>query len=93
MTFIAFDKPASVGLGYQLSRQALALAIPRQRIAGVFNISIWKDTIETIEYRHDYNYKTIDFANGAAPTGTVNTPIVGRGGTSDTVVLQVGVYF
>ncbi len=93
VTFKSFDKPASVGVGYQMTREALALGLPEQRLSGVFNISIWKDTIETIEYRHDYNYKTTEFANGAAPTGTVNAPTVGRGGTSDTVVLQVGVYF
>lgn len=93
VTFKAFDKPASIGVGYQMSREALALAIPKQRVSGVFNISIWKDTVETIEYRHDYNYKTTDFANGAAPTGTVNAPIVGLGGTSDALLLQIAVYF
>lgn len=93
MTFMAFDKPASVGIGYQYTRQALALNLPQQRINAVFNISLWKDTIETIGYQHDINYKTTEFGNGAAPEGVVNLPTIGEGGSSDTVILQVGVYF
>ncbi|QBR82962.1 LbtU family siderophore porin [Legionella israelensis] len=93
MTFKVFDKPASIGIGYQLTRQALALNLPERRISGVFNISLWKDTIETLEYRHDINYKKTEFANGAAPAGTANLPVVGRGGSEDAILAQIGVYF
>ncbi|WP_131782082.1 FlxA-like family protein [Legionella gresilensis] len=93
MTFRAFDKPASVAIGYQRSKEALALNLPKQRISGVFNISIWKDTVESIEYRHDIDYGANSYANGAAPPGVINANTFGTGRASDAVVAQIGVYF
>jgi len=93
MTFRSFDRPSSVGLGYQWTKDALALNLPHYRFAGVYNISIWKDTVESIEYRHDIDYNVNQFANGAAPQGFVNANTVGSGKASDTVSLQIGVYF
>lgn len=93
MTFRAFDRPSSIGVGYQWSKDALALNLPQQRILGVFNISIWKDTVESIEYRHDIDYSINTFANGAAPIGGVNANTLGTGKSSDTVSAQIGVYF
>jgi hypothetical protein len=93
VTFKTFDKPASVGLGYQWTKDALALNLPKQRISGVFNISIWKDTVESLEYRHDFNYATNQYANGAAPIGQVNANTFGPGGATDTLLAQIGVYF
>jgi hypothetical protein len=93
LTFIAFNRPASFGVGYQWSKDALALNLPKQRYVGVFNISIWKDTVESIEYRHDIDYGITQFANGAAPVGVVNMPTFGTGQTADTVSAQIGVYF
>ncbi len=93
MTFMAFTKPASVALGYQWAKDTLALNIPQQRISGVFNISIWKDTIESLEYRHDIDYGSSTYANGAAPPGVVNTNTLGTGKSADTLLAQIGVYF
>ena len=93
VTFNAFDKPSSVALGYQWSKDALALNLPQQRVAGVFNISIWKDTVESLEYRHDMNYATYQYANGASPAGFSNANTMGPGGSSDTLLAQIGVYF
>lgn len=93
VTFRAFEKPASIGLGYQWSKDTLALNLPQQRISGVFNISIWKDTVESLEYRHDIDYSSTTFANGAAPPGVVNANTFGTGGSSNTLVAQIGVYF
>ena len=96
MTFKAFDRPSSVGVGYQWSHDALALNLPLQRFIGVFNISIWKDTVESIEYRHDIDYAASQYANGAnsslAPFAQ-NLPTVGSGKGSDTLSAQIGVYF
>lgn len=92
-TFESFHRPSSVGVSWQWSDQALAINLPRQRINAVYNISIWKDTVESLEYRHDIDYSANSFANGAAPTGTVNQNTVGTGGSADTVMLQIGVYF
>lgn len=93
MTFRAFNRPSSIGIGYQWSQEALALNLPQQRIIGVFNISIWKDTVESLEYRHDIDYKINSFANGAAPIGGANINTIGTGKSSDTVSAQIGVYF
>lgn len=92
-TFIAFDRPSSIGLGYQWSKDALALNLPEYRACAVFNISIWRDTVESLEYRHDINYKSNQYANGAAPVGLVNAITYGTGKASDTLLLQIGVYF
>ena len=93
MTFRAFNRPSSVGVGYQWSKDALALNLPQQRLVGVFNISIWKDTVESIEYRHDIDYPYNQVGNGAAPNGVVNANTVGTGSSSNTVSAQIGVYF
>jgi hypothetical protein len=93
VTFKAFDKPASVAASYQWSNQTLALNLPQQRISGVFNISIWKDTVESLEYRHDIDFSATSFANGAAPPNMVNANTLGTGKTADTLIAQIGVYF
>lgn len=92
-TFMMFDKPASIGVGYQWSKDTLALNMPRHRFSGVYNISIWKDTVESLEYRHDIDYGVTQFGNGAAPMGQVNANTYGTGGSSDTILAQIGVYF
>ena len=93
VTFKMFKKPASFGLGYQWSKETLALNIPAQRFAGVFNISIWKDTVESLEYRHDWYFPQNQYANGAAPMGVVNMNTISPGGATDTLLAQIGVYF
>ena len=93
VTFDAFNKPASIGLGYQWSKETLALNLPQHRLSGVFNISIWKDTVESLEYRHDVDFNVNQYANGAAPINIVNANTVGTGRASDTLLLQIGVYF
>ena len=93
VTFIAFHRPSSFALGYQWSKEALALNLPRERFAGVFNISIWKDTVESLEYRHDLNYGTNTYANGASAPGFINANTIGIGGASDTLLAQIGVFF
>lgn len=92
-TFVAFDRPASLAAGYQWTRDSLALNLPRQRYAGVFNISLWRDTVESLEYRHDINYNTNQFANGASTSPFVNANTVGTGTSSDSLIAQIGVFF
>lgn len=93
MTFRAFNRPSSIGVGYQWSKDALALNLPQHRFIGVFNISIWKDTVESLEYKHDIDYNIYQFANGAAPFGAVNATTFGTGRSGDTLSAQIGVYF
>ena len=96
MTFRTFNRPASLGVSYQWSHDALALNLPLQRAMAVFNISIWKDTVESLEYRHDINYSLGQFANGANSsinTYPPNQNTYGTGNGADTVSAQIGVYF
>ncbi len=93
VTFFSFDRPSSVAAAYQLAYQTLALNIPHQRINVVYNISIWKDTVESLEYRHDIDYGSNQFANGIAPPGLINQNTYGTGGTADTLMAQIGIYF
>lgn len=93
ITFFSFDRPSSIAAAYQLAYQTLALNIPHQRFNVVYNISIWKDTVESLEYRHDIDYGKSQFANGASPTGVVNQNTVGTGGKADTLMAQIGIYF
>lgn len=93
VTFKVFSKPSSLAAGYQWSQQTLALNMPARRFSGVFNISIWKDTVESLEYRHDIDFKSYQFANGAAPVGSSNENTIGTGRSSDALIAQIGVYF
>ncbi|MCX7115641.1 MAG: LbtU family siderophore porin [Gammaproteobacteria bacterium] len=94
VTFRVLDKPSSVAVGYQWTQEALALNLPKNRISAVFNISVWKDTIESLEYRHDTDYAVTQYANGAnALNFAPNVNTVGTGKAADTVLLQIGVFF
>ena len=93
MTFKAFDKPASINLGYQWSKETLALNLPEHRLSGVFNISLWRDTVESLEFRHDVDFNVNQYANGAAPVGFINANTVGTGRSANTLLAQIGVYF
>ena len=76
---MAFHKPASIAASYQWTKDTLALNLPKQQISAVFNISIWKDTIESIEYRHSRDFNTNQFANGVSAPGFENWPTFGTG--------------
>ena len=39
-----------------MSKDALALGMPAQRWSAVLNTSIWRNTLESLEFRHDINY-------------------------------------
>lgn len=94
VTFKSFNRPSSFGVGYQWSQQAVVLNLPKQRFLSVFNISIWKDTVESLEYRHDIDYATSQYGNGAnAVNFPPNADTYGTGRAVDTVSVQIGVYF
>lgn len=93
VTFMTLNRPSGFYLGYQWTNQLLALNFPKHRFITTYNISIWKDTVESIEFRHDINYPSDDYANGAAPVGVTNQNTVGTGGNYDMISAQIGVYF
>lgn len=83
--------PANIAVGYQRSYEALAILIPKERYLSTFNISLWKDTIESIEFRHDVNYGRCDFASGFGVP--ITTDGLGLGHSSNTLTGQIAVYF
>lgn len=87
--FNAWDKPSAFIVGYDQSKDALALLIPKKRYIATASTSIWKDTIESIEFRHDIDYSKTDVATGQ----TGFAPINGTGKSGNTVTLQIGLYF
>lgn len=62
--YILNDRPSSIGLGFGKSSQALSLGIPLTRTSVVFNTSLWRNTLQSLEFRHDKNYAESDCANG-----------------------------
>lgn len=92
-TFKLWNKPASLNAGYQWTKNSLALNLPKRSLLGLFSISIWENTVESLEYRHDNDYSLDDYANGLAPFGVINANTYGTGRSADTVTAQIGVYF
>lgn len=96
--FHIHDRPVTIGAAYGKTWQAYAFNLPEQSIWAVLVTSIWKDTIESIEYRHDINYPEGTNATGGTvspPIGPVIQPIVptSNGGSRNIITAQLGVYF
>lgn len=87
-SFSIYDKPSSFVVGYDFTQDALALLLPRDRIWTALNVSPWKDTIATLEYRHDIEYNA-----GNVATGGGSAPFSAPSKKDDAVTLQFGVYF
>ncbi len=87
--FHVFNKPTVFSVAYDKSWEALALGVPEQRYIATLMTSIWRSTIEQIEFRHDVNYGMGDTASGAS----IVTPATAKGGVSNTVTAQIGIYF
>jgi len=86
--FSAWKKPSGLAVSYDQSKDALALLIPKKRYSMTASTSIWKDTIESIEFRHDVDYSATDVS-----VGQRLTPIIGTGQSANTVTFQIGLYF
>lgn len=88
-SFTAFDRPSSVGIGYGKSNQVLALGIPLTRESIVFNTSWWRNTLQSLELRHDRQYAESDVATSAG-----DTPVTPEQGKSDNAITaQFDYYF
>lgn len=86
------DKPSSFALGYGQTSEALALALPKARYSAALSTALWKNTIASLEYRHDVAYDTHAVGGGKGfILNNANMPILGK--DADTVTLQLGVYF
>jgi len=88
-SFRVYDKPAALSAGFQKSWDSLAILVPEKRYTAAFTTSVWKDTIEELEYQHNVGYKATDSATGKtyAISPTINNV------SSNVVTLQLGIYF
>lgn len=50
------NKPSAIAVGYAHSSQAMAMGIPVSRYSLVMNTSLWRNTLQAIELRHDREY-------------------------------------
>ncbi len=87
--FNVLEKPSAIIIGYDQSKDALGLLIPKKRYIATVSTSIWKDTIEILEFRHDIDYSATDVATVQSGFNPIN----GTGKSGNTVTLQVGLYF
>lgn len=87
--FNVLERPSAVIIGYDQSKDALGLLLPKKRYIATVSTSIWKDTIESLEFRHDIDYSATDVATGQSGFNPIN----GTGKNGNTVTLQVGLYF
>jgi hypothetical protein len=81
-------KPGTIAVGYGFTKQALALGLPAQRYALTFNTSYWRNTLESIEFRHD-----VDYAASATSSGSTVTGPTGTGTSNNIVTAQFDLYF
>ncbi len=93
-SFYIYGKPSTAVMGYDFTKQALALLLPEQRIWAALNVSFWRDTIATLEIRHDIEYGENDLASGRCGTASCTPVSFGPlGKTDNAVTMQFGVYF
>lgn len=70
------DKPSYFAIGYDHSWEALGLNLPEQSFFTTFGVSLFKDTLARVEYRHDFNYDSGDTAT--AENGVDQTFVTGN---------------
>ncbi len=68
-----FSTPTSVSLAFDATRNALAIGLPAKRYSFVVNKSWWKDTLQSLEFRHDINYSASSTSSGSGVTGPAGT--------------------
>lgn len=65
------DRPSAVGIGYSKSNEALSLAMPLKRYYAVLTTSLWRNTLQAVELRHDQMYAAGNTGNG--PIGALTS--------------------
>ena len=89
LPFIPEKYGTSLGVMYGRTWQALALNLPEQSYAVYLNTSIWQETTESIEFRHNTDYASTATGSGEGAT----TGMTGTGKDSDSIIAEVGMYF
>lgn len=87
-SFSPWDKPSTFALGFDQSYQSLAFNVPEQSFGATWNISIWRNTLLSLELRHNINYSSDDTASG--DLGPIFNP---NSGSSNIATVQFQVFF
>lgn len=87
--FKIMGKTSSAAIGYDRTWEALAANLPKHTAFVEFATEWFKSTIESIEYRHDWNYSKSDSATG----GGVAAYSPDGAKTRNLITAQFGVYF
>jgi len=73
-SFYWSDRPTSIGIAHGQSYQAMAIGLPLSRNAMTLNTSIWRNTLQSLEFRRDREYAAsvtgTNAGGAAAPTQT-----------------------
>lgn len=83
-----FTRPTSISVAYGMTKDALALGLPAHRYSLAFNTSFWRDTLQSLELRHDVDYAANTISSGSTVAGPNGT-----GKSSNTVTAQFDIYF
>ena len=83
------EHPGSIAFSYGRTSQAFALNLPKDRYMAALNFSFWRDTLQTLEFRHEKNYP---FGTTATGRG-LGVPGGALGLTNNLLTLQMAIYF
>lgn len=86
--YILDNRPSSIGIGYQKSNQALAMGVPLTRYSAVMRTSLFRNTLQGLEFRHDREY-----AAGVVATGAGGVASSSQTGKCDNAVTAEFDYF
>lgn len=86
-TMTVQSKPTTLAFMYSQTWESLALNLPEKSYNFTASTSIWRDTIESVEYSYNQNYSSGDTSTGAGSAGPTS------GGNSNVITVQLGVYF
>jgi hypothetical protein len=87
-SFEAFNHPTSFGASYQISGDALAFGLPAKRYSLALNTSIWRNTLESLEFHHDIDYGKVVTSSGSKVVGPQGT-----GHSGNAIIAQIDLYF
>lgn len=88
--FNAFDKPHSIAVGYGQTGEAVALGLPQRRYIVTYNVSLWEHTLESLEFRREYNYGE---SAGAYMNAATDSAFADLGRASNVITAKINVYF
>jgi hypothetical protein len=87
-TFQSLCKPTSLSVGYGMSKDGLALGMAAQRYSLALNSSLWRNTLQSLEFRHDRNY-----AQSAASSGSGVAGPASSGKSDNMITAQIDLFF